>query len=66
MTRLRDFMENMENAYVTCISYVFHRVHPGEGKISRHNTAASRKVRCARKHRIRKIGGHCCDRSFHL
>lgn len=34
------------------------------GKNPRHNAGASRKVANARKHRIRKIGGHCCDRSF--
>lgn len=53
-------------AHTMSISCIFHQVHPGEGKILGHNTAASRKVRYARKHRIRKIGGHCCDRSFHL
>lgn len=34
------------------------------GKNPGHNAGVSRKVANARKHRIRKISGHCCDRSF--
>lgn len=68
MAKLRDFC--VENAIsricMTHIFSTFSKFIPGEGRIPRHNTAVSRKLRGVRKHGIRKIGGYCCDRSFHL
>lgn len=62
-------LDSSKNGRDSVFSLAFHQLCASpswlreRGKNRRHNAGASRKVANARKHRIRKIGGHCCDRS---